>query len=487
MRSPVEWIRSRRQGLTFSVMIFAIAVILNSTAVSAGAVTGDKIWSLTNGFGGNGDTVCTYGVSGDVPVSGDWNGDGKDSPGVFRNGSWYLSNACGGAGDIVFSFGVAGDIPVVGDWNGDGIDTPGVFRGSQWYLSNSFGGYGDYVFVYGVPSDAPVVGDWNGDGRDTVGIYRDSLWHLSDYLGGGVSYSFSYGSPGDRPVVGDWNGDGRDTVGIARFDEWWLSDSLGGYGDHVFTYGVPSDQRVVGDWDASGSDTPGIARDGNATCDLYVKGSALDGSSDDSAYDNACFVYTDGLVDQTPKWMGTAPTVCLGCSASSGSAGILGPVAGPRLPVPSNGPASWAMPGSRFGVPVSGAAAAATLAITSIAVLAKGLAVPWPDENSTTAQKYKNYNYKLYHIYAKADSVNPAERAWKWGITRQDGSVRPQGQVSGCNTYYRRVEGSQASCDWRWIKKDINGWFEARVLEATYAYRYKAKYGKCPDGMLYCL
>jgi hypothetical protein len=34
----------------------------------------------------------------------------------------------GGRADVVFGFGDSGDLPLVGDWNGDGRDTIGVAR-----------------------------------------------------------------------------------------------------------------------------------------------------------------------------------------------------------------------------------------------------------------------------------------------------------------------------------------------------------------------
>ena len=74
-------------------------------------------------------------MAGDIPVVGDWNGDGKTKIGVFRNGSWYLdangNNTWEPGVDAAISFGMAGDIPVVGDWNGNGKTKIGVFRNGK--------------------------------------------------------------------------------------------------------------------------------------------------------------------------------------------------------------------------------------------------------------------------------------------------------------------------------------------------------------------
>ena len=70
-----------------------------------------------------------------------------------------------------------GDLPVVGDWNGDGTDTIGVFRNGTWFLRNSNDpGPVDVAFSWGARSQIPVVGDWNGDGTDTIGVYRLGTW-----------------------------------------------------------------------------------------------------------------------------------------------------------------------------------------------------------------------------------------------------------------------------------------------------------------------
>ena len=62
---------------------------------------------------------------------GDFNGDGVDEIGVYRDGKWIIDtngNRQIDAQDKVFELGGAGDKPVVGDWNGDGTDDPGVYH-----------------------------------------------------------------------------------------------------------------------------------------------------------------------------------------------------------------------------------------------------------------------------------------------------------------------------------------------------------------------
>src|SRR3954447_19233658 len=80
--------------------------------------------------------------------------------------------------DVSNSFGSAGDIPVAGDWDGDGRDGIGVFWTStgQWFLRNSAAGSGpaESVVAYGTSGDKPFVGDYDGDGRDDIAVFRPS-------------------------------------------------------------------------------------------------------------------------------------------------------------------------------------------------------------------------------------------------------------------------------------------------------------------------
>ena len=62
--------------------------------------------------------------TGDIPVSGDWKGDGTTEIGVFRNSThlFYLDFNGNGAWngaltDRSYNFGITGDTPVTGKWS----------------------------------------------------------------------------------------------------------------------------------------------------------------------------------------------------------------------------------------------------------------------------------------------------------------------------------------------------------------------------------
>ncbi len=122
------------------------------------------------------DVAITYGIPGDRPLTGDWDGDRIDTIGVYRNGVFYLHNSnTSGFADRVVPFGRPGDLPVVGDWDGDGIDTIGVYRNGVFFLRNAnTPGPPDLVFAFGLPGDIPITGDWTGKAFDSVGVYRPS-------------------------------------------------------------------------------------------------------------------------------------------------------------------------------------------------------------------------------------------------------------------------------------------------------------------------
>ena len=206
----------------------------------------------TSGFA---DIGANYGIPGDYPIVGDWDGDGDVTIGVYRNGTFFLRNAnTVGFADLAFPFGQPGDQPVAGDWNGDGIDTIGVFRIGTFFLrnSNSAGG-ADISFGLGNPGDVGITGDWNGDGFDTTGVFRpvNGILFLKNTNDTGFAdIGINYGIPGDQPVVGDWDGNGTSTIGVYRNGRFFLRNSNTlGFADIVFDLGNPGDMPIAGNWD----------------------------------------------------------------------------------------------------------------------------------------------------------------------------------------------------------------------------------------------
>lgn len=72
-----------------------------------------------------------------------------------------------------------------------------------------------------------------------------------------------------------------------------------------------------------------------------------------------------------------------------------------------------------------------------------------------------------------------------YGITQSRlGKTRPESQIGTCN---RDDAVRLKSCQWRWVRVHIRGWYRARGWEATYCARYVARKDHRPLGMKRCL
>jgi len=210
---------------------------------------------------GTADLSFAFGIAGDLPVMGDWNGDdGIATVGVYRpsNATFYLRNSnTAGTANLTVQYGIAGDKPVVGDWNGDLITTIGVYRPSNatFYLRNTnTAGAANVVVQFGIAGDIPLTGDWNGDGTTTIGVYRPStrtFYLRNTNTPGSAELTVAYGVTGDIPVVGDWDGDGKMTIGVYRPSDntFYLRNSnSAGPADMTVRYGATGDLPLAGNW-----------------------------------------------------------------------------------------------------------------------------------------------------------------------------------------------------------------------------------------------
>jgi hypothetical protein len=253
---------------------------------------------LTGGF----NNIAS--APGDIPVSGDWNGDSRFKIGIFRpsTGQWFLdlnNNGIYDAGDLTYVFGgLAGDVPVVGDWAAIGKSCIGLVRQSYFFVldvncNGTYDGSGlgqDNAFAFGgLPGDVPVVGNFTGVGTRVAfvrayapgGVQQSPpfLWVIdnapasdpvqTDHIAAGGSLSpFPFGGvpctgnplpvgcAGGDPLktpdiylTGDWQGTGVSHAGIYRGGS-WIQDLTGAHTyDTFFQFGgLPTDLPVVGKW-----------------------------------------------------------------------------------------------------------------------------------------------------------------------------------------------------------------------------------------------
>jgi hypothetical protein len=174
-------------------------------------------------------TTVTFGIAGDLPVVGDWNGDGIDTVGIFRvvngQGRFLLTDSTDSAPNTFTKttlaiFGTTGDLPIAGDWDGNGKDSIAVYRpstGETFFTNNDVSPQSlgqtvlnptnDFTAFLGDPEDLPYAGDWNGDGKDSLGLFRPSaaISFLSDD-NINLRPPVLFGQAGDQPLAGDWDG-----------------------------------------------------------------------------------------------------------------------------------------------------------------------------------------------------------------------------------------------------------------------------------------
>ena len=241
---------------------------------SGDSATSDSFTYRAKDSGGQTSNVATVTFTiGTEPVPG--HSVGLVDP---TSGKWHLYDGSGGLLTSFF-FGNPGDYPFMGDWDGDGVETPGLYRQSDGfvYIKNAnTQGVADISFFFGNPGDVTIAGDFNNDGFDTVSIYRPSnqTFYIINELGadggglGAAEFSYVFGDPGDQPFVGDFDGDGTETVGLHRESTglvYFLNDHIQGNADNQFIFGDPGDRLVAGDWTDDGVFTPALFRPSNTT------------------------------------------------------------------------------------------------------------------------------------------------------------------------------------------------------------------------------
>ncbi|QKV79120.1 FG-GAP-like repeat-containing protein [Amycolatopsis sp. Hca4] len=237
-----------------SVGAFSPQLTATTGGRSAGDFTGDgkdDIATFTRGTTGDAFAAASDGTKfvgttqqwndnlafgSEVPLSGDFNGDGKVDAVVFKRGT---------SGDVVVAlsdgtkygtpalwhdfFGINDEIPAVGDFNGDGKDDIAIFkRGSTADVfvalsdGTKFGTAALWHDFFGINNEQPYVGDFNGDGRDDIAVFTrgtagDVFVALSDgtkFSGTSVKWHDNFAFNDEIPAVGDFNGDGKDDIAV---------------------------------------------------------------------------------------------------------------------------------------------------------------------------------------------------------------------------------------------------------------------------------
>lgn len=220
-----------------------------------GYVTGTLEFNLRDNLSWEGGNYHEFffGVPGDIPLMGDWDGNRVSTPAMFRpsNGFVYLANTnATQVAELEYYFGIGGDIPLAGDWDGDGRDSLSIYRPSngRLYVSNELATrFADFEVGFALTGAVePFAGDFNGDGLDDLGLYRPSDGYVvMRYMGssGPADAAFYVGSEADSVIAGDWTGDGVSTVAWHNEAEglWYFRlDNAAGAADHILRAGPRS-------------------------------------------------------------------------------------------------------------------------------------------------------------------------------------------------------------------------------------------------------
>jgi hypothetical protein len=199
-------------------------------------------WYIRNDNG----SPYQWGLDGDIPVPADYNGDGHTQLAVWRptDGYWYIQdgspqNYDDPANYHRFQWGLDGDIPVPGDYNGDGNIQLAVWRPTDgyWYIQDgspqNYYDPADYHrFQWGLDGDIPVPGDYSGNGYYQLAVWRptEANWYIQNGLPQSYDPELSYqlirwGLEGDKPFSADYDGDGQFELAVWRGDEnkWYIA------------------------------------------------------------------------------------------------------------------------------------------------------------------------------------------------------------------------------------------------------------------------
>jgi len=240
-------------------------------------------WWFVMGQTGSQETYYPWGMNGDKPVPGDYDGDGKTDFSVFRpsNNIWYIVYSSTG-GNNSYPFGSSGDLPAQADFDGDGKTDAAVFRPSTgyWHILGSTVGY--YTLPFGSSGDLPAVADYDGDGRADCAVWRPSDRNFYSLSSSNLSThtittGISSGTYDWRTVSGDYDGDGKADYGAydRTAANWYIYQST--TATLVTTqWQSGGDTEVPNDYDGDGKTDIASWRDANG--DWYIRQSGSSGS-----------------------------------------------------------------------------------------------------------------------------------------------------------------------------------------------------------------
>ena len=208
-----------------------------------------------------------FGLPGDVPVTGDYDGNGVADVAVFRpaTGQWFVNGGSPG----MIPFGRSGDVPVPADFDGDKKTDAAVYRTTDsgigvWFLNLP----GQPPIAWGIRGDIPMPGDYDGDGLADLGIYRPATgqWFIAYGVSGFMTTSvISWGLPGDIPVRADVDNDRKLDFVVFRpsIGTWFIAPTNSA--PSAVPFGLAGDIPMGVDQDGDGYSDLGVWRPATGT------------------------------------------------------------------------------------------------------------------------------------------------------------------------------------------------------------------------------
>ena len=162
------------------------------------------------------------GKTGDIPIFGDFTGDGYFDYGVFQSSDgenkWSIVDGLTQS-TLMDQFGLVGDIPVPNDYDGDGKCDFVVYRPSNSGFYGRLSNKGKILEShFGVTGDIPVPKDYDGDGRADIATYRlaSGTWLIKSSRNS-TTRKVSLGGPEFLHIPADYDGDGHSDPAVWNY------------------------------------------------------------------------------------------------------------------------------------------------------------------------------------------------------------------------------------------------------------------------------